>query len=584
MPIDPDNAKDRERLHTAIVRSHSDWKNFRERRQDYIKRMVGSDYAAEAPKILLPKIHELVSTLVYKFCAKNPQTTVETEYALEKPQARSATLAINRRLEEICYAETLAKTMCDAAFLFGVQQTHNGEKHPLDFGDGYTFDPGKPTICHVPFDDFFADTTASCPGECRFIGKFYRIERQALLDDPKISKDAKDQIETLDMNQPEVNGEQHNKALSQGEGATAELLTPHVELMCVYLVQERKVITLARYKPELPPLRVTDWTGGPAGPFRFLRFTLVPDQIVPMSPVMVIAELERAVNELGRKAWQSADIAKTNFAFPPSAAADAELLRKAAHGDFLKMNRPDSVVPFTLPGPDQGLQSFMLGLDMAFNEGAGNLKQMAGTATSADTVGQEQLLYGAASQREAHFQNTLTDFMRDVISDLLLLMSTNEFYESENFYNEGPLQMRYRYGYGEPKGKLDVYKLKIEPYSTVHINPSQKFQAITGYMNNVLLPALQFQQVLDIGALNEKAAQYLNEPFLRDLYKPPSQPLEDPNNFPSDGAGSSAGKPNGQYTRINQRAPGADEYQTKQVQQAMLKGPAQPARVGARTG
>lgn len=580
MPIDPDSADDRAKLYTAIKRSHSDWSQFRKRRQEYIGRMVGQEYNEKAPTILLPKIYELVSTLVYKFCAKNPQTTVETDRVLEKPSVRAAELAVNRRLEEICYAETVAKVLADSVFLIGVAQTHNGEKYPLDFGDGYTYDVGKPTVCHVPVDDVFADTTATCPGECRFIGKFYRVERAALMADPKISQSVKDQIETQDMNLPDVEGEHHNKALSQGEGATAELLTPHVELMCVYLVQERKVLTLARHKPDLPPLRITDWTGGPAGPFRFLRFTLVPDQIMPMSPVMVIAELERAVNELARKSWHSADMAKTNFGFPPSAENDAKNLLKAKHGEAIKMNRPSAVVPFTIPGPDQGLLAFLVGMGLELDMAAGGLKAMGGYAPSANTLGQEEIVQGNASQREAHFANTIYTFMRDTIADLLLLMGSNEFYESENVHHEGPLAMSYRYGGGEPKPAVDVYKLRIEPYSTIQRTPGQRFTAITGYMNNVLLPALQFQQVIDIGALNEKAAQLLQEPFLRELYRPPDQPMQDPNNFGGGDGAPAGGKPNGEYVRRNVRAPGGAEHDAMSMMQSMMKGSQPGATVG----
>lgn len=574
MPIDPDRTDDRKRLHEAIDRSWKDWEHFRKKGKEYISQMTGDEYNEKNPKVIIPKQYEQANTLVNKFAAKNPQVTVQTQFQLHKPFARNGELAINRRLKEICYEETLRKTVLDAIFLFGVQQVHMGEPYPLDFGDGYTVDPGRPTIMHVPREDFFADTTASCPGECQFVGKYHRCERSDLKADPNISKEAKNLIEAKWANQKDRNNEELSKAQTQGEGAGADRLTQYVELITVYLVRERLVVLLAKDYPELEPLRVTKWRGSPSGPFRMLRFMLVPDQLLPMSPAMTIAVLHKIINECAIKGWDQADRQKTNYLFNRAGAADADAHRKAPDGEYIATQDPENIKVVSNGGPDQAVQAFAQGMMLELNKAAGNLDAMAGLAPAADTLGQEQLLYGKASEREANLMQTVHTFMAEVMSDLFKLMFVDEFYEADNYYEQGPLSVSYAWRGGERQGAIDQYSVEVEPYSTVFVTPSQKFQSCTQFFAQVIAPLIPLQQAgVNVQAILEQAAKVNNAPYMKDWLQTAEPSMDDANQYPE----QSLGGPNGQYTRRNIPSSSSADNQQRQLQQSMIKSAGQQA-------
>jgi hypothetical protein len=572
MPINPDTLKDRQSLHESIERSWKDWSCFRKKRKEYIEQMAGDEYNSAYPHVIVPKQYEQATTLVNKFAAKNPQVTVQTQFQLRRPFARNGELALNKRLKQIAYEDTLRKTVLDAVFMMGIQQVHNGDPYPLDFGDGYMIDPGLPTACHVPFEDFFMDTTGSCPGECQFVGKFHRIEREDLKRDPNIDAASKKAIEGQWANQNTRDNETLAKADSQGDGATADRLSQYVDLITVYLVRERRVVTLAKGYPQLPPLRNVKWRGGPHGPFRYLRFMLVPGQLMPMSPAMVIAVLDKIVNESAIKGWDQADRQKTVYAYKRSGSGDAESHRKSVDGDYIGMVDEKNVAVISNGGPDQSVQAFAQQMAMELNKAAGNLDAMAGLAPAADTLGQEQLLYGKASEREANLMQTVHTFMAEVMGDLFRLMFADEFYETQNFYEQGPISMEYAWRGGEREGTVDQYSIDVRPYSTVFVTPSQELQATTQFFLNTIIPLVQVPGA-NVQAILERGASVFNAPYMRDWLQTADPSPEDPNQFPEQMFNGN--KPNGHYTRKGQASAGSIENQQRQVQQTMIRASSQ---------
>lgn len=581
MALNPHVLEDRQKIDDATARSHKDLEFYRKKRIEFMEAYLPTELQPSVPlngegDTVIPTMFQAIETDVYDLVAQNPRVTCETDFAYRKEFARRRGLLVNKRIAEIDFAEVLRAALYDAEFMLGILEVHNGESYPLDFGEYGSYDPGLPCIGHVPFDDYFYDTSVRRYCDRRFEGKFFRADHAALQKDPNISADVKRELTKVFT--AEVTREDSTRAgrAAQFEGATADLLEPGVDLKTVYLCHEKLVVTLVVDKPDLPPLRVTKWKQ-PHGPFHVLQLGYAPDQVIGVSPASVILMLHNLVNSIWRKRREQAAQQKNVTAYQGAGKDDAQRLKDARNGEFIHAAHLDKLKMFSTMGPDPQVGQFGMEAQAMLNNAAGNLAMRMGTAGTTDTVGQDQMLLGAVSRMQAKKADSVLGFTANVLDALARLLDDDGFY-SRDLYQEMPrksMRVNYPWRPGEERGQPDQYTVRIVPYSMSYINPSAKFNAMTAYLQNTLAPMLPFGQVLDLGALNEMAAEYLDEPRLRDIFKGGGQTPLDPNNFGADMGVydmdiPKPGKPNGNYTRRNVRAPGSDNYADKQLQAAML--------------
>jgi hypothetical protein len=565
-------AEDRKKLHDSITQDYQDLEFYRDKRQKFIKATIPHHYNREgdSDETIIPTMYEMVETDVNTAVMNNPRVTVETEFRTLKSFARRFGLTLNKRLAEIRFSDTFRKILLDAEFMMGVAEIHNGEPFPLDFGDYGTANPGLPTICYVPFDDFFYDMKASCLSECRYMGKFFKADLEMLKRDANFDRDTLESLPVLTTAEATRDGSALTKTISSGASATGELLTPQIELMTVWCpLDGRKLVTMIKDRPEIPPIREQKWDGVDQGPYRILGLGDVPNQIMPLSPASVVEVLHRLVNSIWRKLKEQAMQQKNVTAYAGAAREDAERLRDAKNGSLIHVSHLELLKMFSTMGPDQGINQLGQAALMQFDRGANNLPLRAGLAAATDTVGQDQMLYGASSQLDAKKQNRTVSFAADCIRDLGFLLWQDKFYERQNFHEQGTIQLDYAWSPTNREGNFDQFTLRVEPYSMMYVNPSTKFRSITDY----LLMRMQLMQAGDAYALAELdalAAEYLDFPRLLDICVNNTPSQMDPNNFQADML-PDTGKPNGQYTRRNVASAGSSQYQANQLQGAMLK-------------
>jgi hypothetical protein len=580
MALNPNSALDRKKIDEATQRSHSDLDFARTTRVTFLKAFQPTDLSRESceDEILVPALYQAVETDVYDLVAQNPRVTCETEFNHLKAHARRRGLMLNKRIAEVNFAEVLRAAVYDAEFMMGVCEVHNGESHPLDFGDYGRYDPGLPTVGHVPFDDYFYDTTARRYCDRRFDGKYFRAGYQTLLDDPNIDGKTKEALAPLYQNETAWDsGGMRAGTAAMGEGATADLLEPVVNCKTVYLCHEKLVVTLVSDKPDLPPLRVSKWEDD-LGPFHPLLLGYMPDQVMGISPVSVLYRLHVTINKAAVKRRDQAATQKNVTAYQGAAKDDAERLKGAKNNESVHVAHIDKLKQFSTMGPDPAVGQYALETQGNFDRYANNLLARAGLGPSSDTVGQDQMILGASSRMQAKKNNSVLAYAAQVLHSLARLLDKDQFYERELFHEmpNKALKIPYSWKPGEREGEPDQYTERIEPYSLMYVNPSAKFNALTAFINGAV-PLMPFaaQGMIDMGEYLEMAAEYLDEPRLRDVMKQPQMPPSDPNNFAGDMGVydvdvPKAGKPNGQYTRVNKRAPGSDSYADKQLQAAML--------------
>jgi hypothetical protein len=580
MGLNPLKQKTRQLLAEARERSYQDLAHYREKRQKFIAQFAGHHYSGERrgeEDTLVPSMYQLVETYVQTLVANNPRYLAETEFTTLKSFARRFALNLNSRVAKINLKTTLQKIVLDACFMMGIGMVHNSESTPLDFGEYGVVDPGAPGVSHIPFDDFFYDTTAKSLEECAFIGHYYTISWDTIDADPNISRKVKDRVQKVFENEPTRDGQSLTRTMSQGTGSTAELLVPKVEVANHYLPRERVVVTLFKNGDDMPPLRIHEW-GGESCPYRLLTLADVPDNIMGLPPSMIIEPLHTLLNNIWGKLKNQANRQKTTVGYIGGAEQDAMRQKDAVDGEYIKMVNPNGVKVFEHSGPNQNLAAFGISVQQQTSRAGGNLDVMAGLAQQADTATQEGYLYGAVSKKESKMIERVLDFTSNIGRDLGFLMWNNQFLEQDAFHTapNGTLKVAYPWRPWHREGNYDQYVLRVIPHSMRSIAPDQRYQRIMNHLAQLApyVPLMQQQgQTINLGELNEMASEYLDEPWLRNIIQAAQPSPSDPNNFAGEvlkGGAPKAGKPNGQYTRINKRAPGSDEYADKMVQAAML--------------
>jgi hypothetical protein len=594
MGVNPSRADDRKKLDDATSRSYKDMDFARRMRIRYLKAYQPSELQVAGcdSEIIVPTLYQAVETDVFELAAQNPRVTVESEFDHLKAHARRRGLVINQRIKEIDFADKLRACLYDAEFMMGILEVHNGESYPLDFGDYGSYDPGVATITPLPFDDYFYDSSVRRYCDRRFEGKYFRADYEALMNDPNIEKKAKDALGNSKVLTAEVNRSDASARAgvdAQGEGATADLLTPAVELKTVYLCHEKLVVTMVAEKPDLPPIRVTPWKFR-TGPFQVLQLGFMPDQVMGICPASVGYVLHNLVNLVWKKRREQAASQKNVTGYQGASVADAQNLKDARNNEFIKLAHLDKIKMFSTMGPDAALGQYGLEalsmLDRSFN----NLPARAGLGPSTDTVGQDQMILGAVTAMQAKKSNNVLAFVAKVVGLLGELLDEDKFYERDLFYEAPQKSMRLPYPWrpGKRPGQPDQFLERVEPYSMMYVNPSAKFKGVTDYLVNIRAILSQTPGV-NLGEVDAMAAEYLDEPRLLSLVEPISSAM-DPNNYANDMGVLDVkgipkpGKPNGEYTRRNERAPGSDDYASKQLQAALVSGKPQQMNGSLPTG
>jgi hypothetical protein len=556
---------DRKLLMDNITADYQSLEHYRKLRNELVKAYVPKEYNREGDTedTIVPTLYQLVETDVNTAVMQNPRVTVETDLTLLKPAARAEGLAINRRLTEIDFARTFREVVIDDEFMMGIAEVSNGEPHVLNFGEGGRYNVGKPTVKRIPFDDFVYDQTAKRWSEIRYCAAFFQADLELLKRQKQIDWDS---VETLQTGQITRDGMALTESISKGEGATRELLSKRVECVKAWLPQDGgKVVTMVKGRPDLAPLKVQKWTGHYCGPF-IIGQGSVPDQIMPLSPALVVLRIHRLINRLWCKSEEQAAQQRNVTAFQGGAQDDARRLMDSVNGSVIHVSMLDKIKMFSTMGPDQVIRQMAMEAQGLFDRSANNLPLRAGLAPSADTVGQEQMLFGASSQLDAKKNNRIVGLAAKIIIALRSLMRRNKFYTPTNHYQQGPLTVAYPYE--DREGKEEDFRPEIEPYSMMYQNPSAKFQALMNYLQQRMMLMQAGPDAFNLGEVDEIAAEYLGLPRLRDICGVGSQLA--PDNFPSEGM-PKPGKPNGNYRRTG----GGEAYADKMLQASMMSGKTQ---------
>lgn len=526
MAFDAQNPQHLVKLRDSMLWSRNKLRSFHTKYKETLEQYVGHHYGdhGTADRVPINMLRMAVDVYSRQLAAKEPRVLALTFDQKLKAKARKLEAATNKVLRQIDLGTTMRTVVKSAMFMMGVVKIGISTE-----GDGQSFgmDAGVPYVDPVLFDDWLHDMTARKSGEWDWCGNRYRVPLDWAKSNQYYNQEAVQRLTQPDGQYEDLFGEPRSHHLSQGDGLLADEYQSHVELWDIYFQNEKILVTLPA-EGDGPALRVQQWEGPPKGPYRWVMFGAVPGNVMPSPPAQMWIDNHDLLNRLFLKLGRQAERQKT-VTFASGVATSnkrGERIMDAADGQVINSDDPNSVKEISMGGVDPQNMAFSMELRNIFSYMAGNLDAIAGLSQQAETLGQERIIKGSASELMGDMADTVLRFAEEVVSDVAWWLYTDPV-------SNIPIEISLpKYEQSIPtmwkpkdrvEGRFTAYDLRVEPYSMTPQSPSQRMNTAFQIIMQIIQP---FQQQLmqqgievDVEALVQMAAKYADLPELLDIFK-----------------------------------------------------------------
>jgi hypothetical protein len=517
--IDLHDKQSRARLLRAIKTSRQAMEPFRRVRKELIRDYVGSWYSENGArnKTLVNLMNQTARIYTVALAANNPQVMVSTPMTGNWSFAKRFEVNLNKLISDMALDVTFRAIVLDAFFCVGcgvvmMRDTDTRFHGLLESEEDVWLDPGEPWLNRVSLDDLILDMSAKELNKMRYCGHRYRADFEKVKSEPGYDKGVKAKLTPTtkaSVDSPEFVGE-------VAAAVEDDELKPMIWLQDVWVAENNTVATLA-VDQDLPPLLERDWEGSQAGPYKFLSLGNVPDNVIPASPAVNLKGMHDLQNRLHRRMEKDSDAHRVVNVYPPSAADDAERLRRAERNSWHRMNDPKSIQQVEFGGVDQRDQALALFIQDEYDRFAGNLPAMGGLGPQASTLGQEEIIQGQVSRMEADMRMAVVGFASECILDLGRLMWEDQTLQLQSSIPIGNAdsEMSFNWTPEYRVGAFEDYQFRVEPYSMVFKTPEQKLQELFQVLQQIapLWPMFQASgATLDAEAIVDEIARLKNRP------------------------------------------------------------------------
>jgi hypothetical protein len=526
--MDPNNPIQRNRLFKAMESSFRGIEWARNLNRGLVEEYHGSGYGTSPRRgeTILNLMNQAVDAYTMSLVANRPRVLVTTEHQELLYFSRHFQAAVNNLIKEIGLELTLKQWVLDAFFCVGIIKVHMADAGVVSINNMLA-DPGMPFASNVSIDNFGFDLGATKWYEVKYAFDSYRIP----FDDLQGPQFDQAVVKDLMPNSKLTVDTERLEQISKGTECDHDEFEPQIDLVDVWVARDAKIYTYALNNrsqmqvKESAPVSVMDWYGPEFGPYKLLGFNDVPEQILPVSPASHLSSLARLANNLFRKQSKRARAAQINPTYTPADTEGAKTAKKAGDGEWICVQDASAVgKPIITGGVDPNLQAFALDITEMFDRMAGNLTAMMGLGAQADTLGQEQLIHGAVSKKEANMQYRVVDNSVKLIRDLGYMLWNDKFKVIRSQISiEGAEGYSIDATWTPEDREADFfdYNFDIDLFSMPYQSPSQRANAIIGIIKNVYGPLAQQMQmqggVVNVQKLNEILSELMGEPRLKEV-------------------------------------------------------------------
>ena len=494
--IDLGNTLDRQRLWKSINQSRDSLDLWDFDRTEMLRDFAGPLYSPYSPRTqrYVNKLNTTATIYQTALCFNNPQFKITSFDQKLWPFCRKYEVNVNKVIENINLKAVLAECVLDAFFLLGAAKVRMADAGLKEIEPNLWLDPGKPWVDRISFSDLILDMPAKSLRSMRFYGDRYRAPFEAVQGRDDFDEKVLKKLSPSSKQNQNADSDRADQ-IALGNSVDDDELEPMCWLMDIFLPRERLLVTFSADNDALAPLKVVEWDGSAMGPYKFLTFGYVPDNVMPSTPAEQLVLLDRLMNRLYRKLAQQANRQKNFVLGEKGDEKDLLIVKQAADGEYVVVKNPKSATPVSFPGPDANLNAFFLAAGEIYNVQAGNERALGGLGTEAETATQEQMLARGAGGRVGWMKGAVNEFASEIgreIGNLMwedpsLTISSTMEVENTDYRVDSSWKP------GDRKGLKDHYDFRVEPNSMAFRPPEMKQQIIDGFCERYvnLLPAIQ---------------------------------------------------------------------------------------------
>ena len=508
------------KLQSSMEFSRRKLQPFRRNQLAAVKQLVGKHYSDNGADDIVPVNYIELALNIYTqhLAARRPNVLITTGSKDLKPVAYKLALDINWLLDEIKIQKELHKAVMQAMFSIGIMKIGLHNTLSVRLG-GRDYPLGEPFARSVSLDNWVHDMSSSNWNEIQFCGDRYSVPVDDLKD-MGLNKEFISQLVPNDTSASIHEGDsEKTSSISKENEMAQDKFRETVDLWDIWVPHKNDIVTIAEQVDIVG--KTIEWEGPPTGPYHFLKFNEVIDNIMPLSPVSTWQDLHTLANSLFRKLGRQANRQKKVTAVQGSADSDGNRIVKASDGDMIKVERPESIKDINTGGIDQmGLMFFLQVTELA-NTHFGNLNAMGGLDTSAETLGQDQLLTANASKRLESMQKNTIEFATAITKDIGWYRWTDPVRSFPVTIKEYGVEQKSSISILDRETDFYEYNFEIEAFSMQHQTPASRASALMRVYEGVLAPASQqlASQGIFINYENflNTLSKYINLPELKDM-------------------------------------------------------------------
>lgn len=528
--MDVSNPEISAKLWASVSTSRRKLEVFRRNRAACLKEYVGYHYSEDgaADKVPVNLLQLMVNIYSRLLVPSSPALLVTTPHAHLKPIAANLQLACKRLLQDIDFESTSRTAVMDALFSIGIIKVGINNSGSVELG-GVTHDVGQPFADYVSLDDWVHDVTARRVEDFSFCGNRYRIPKEDAMDSGLFDTSVLERANSSEHTVLNETGDDRASRISQG-GPVFDEFREMIELWDIWVPgagESGQIVTFVS-DAELPPCRIVDWQGPERGPYHLLRLFDVPDNVMPLAPVLQFIDLHDSVNRLYRKLIRQAERQKTIMAYSGTK-EDADRIQNANDGEGWHIDQPDKVQQLKFGGPEEINLLFASSLKDLYTWGTGNLDALGGLSPQASTLGQDKLLMEQASQMIQEMQRRTSSFIRGVMRDLTWWLWEDPLIAIPLTKRVGTVEIPTVFSSSAKEGDFLDYNFDIDPYSMQVHTPAMRMNTIKEIMSTIVAPfASNLEQqnlAIDMRALLKILGSYANAPELSEIIVSMEAPL-----------------------------------------------------------
>ncbi len=494
MSFNPKDKSDIQDLKKSMELSQRQMEHTRETRRKMIVEYAGQNYSTDAQKMVPTNfLEQAVSTYLRMTAAKRPAALVTTDSPDLRATEAELQIGVNDVIKAIDLESKIDRWVLDGIFSMGIMKVGLKPSDTELVIDDYSAANSDIFAETVDLDEWVHDMFGRHFENVRYQGHRVRSLMDNVRDGDFFDGEAKDLLQPVSRlsNRLGAHGEFKVENISKGQGVGIED-DRHVwtEWWEMWIPSDNLIVFLPTWRDD-KVLKVVEWNGPEWGPYNFLTFGSVPNNILPLSPVQNIFDLHDLANHLFRKLGRQAERLKKITGFRGSATEDAERLNQANDGESFHMEDPAGINEMQLGGISRETLAMFLQTREQFNAMAGNIDALAGLESGAPTLGQDRLLTQAASRKIIDMQDRVVKATRRVMESIAF------------WYWDDPLDNRVLIreigGIKFPTklrrdGKFTNFRIEIDPFSMRDESPQEKLGKLQAIVQGVLLPLLPLMQ------------------------------------------------------------------------------------------